>query len=260
MSSLIKAGDSRITSRGVYSLDLRSISDQAQLRLADAQAQATKIVFEARAVAEAQRESIEKSAREKGYHEGLEKGRSEGREAALTEARAQFAAQHSALVDSLTSLLEQFSARREEFLVAAKRDVVVLAIAIASRIFPRLNNFGEHTEAAVDSCKEALAAIGKVTQATIRVHPDDSAALTQFCDRLKEKLADAPHLHLVDDPEVGRGGIILRTADTLIDATIATRLERIADELVTNWRSRAGELSIPTQPTDQAEPQSDAEK
>ena len=40
-SSLIKAGDSRITTRGVFSLDLRSISDQARLRIADAQAQAS---------------------------------------------------------------------------------------------------------------------------------------------------------------------------------------------------------------------------
>ena len=243
---LIKAGDSRITTRGVYSLDLRSISHQAQSRLDEAQAQASKIVFEARAHAESLRESIKTAARDEGYREGLEKGRTAGHETALAEARERFTAQHSSLVETLTTLFDQFSSRREEFLVSARRDVVVLAIAIAARVFPRLDALGEHTDAAVEACKEALAIVGKATDATIRVHPDDSAALAQFCDRLRETLANAPHLHLVDDDDVGRGGVVVSAADTTIDATLATRLERIADELVDDWRSRAKELSLPT--------------
>jgi flagellar assembly protein FliH len=239
--TVIKAGDARALTRGLYSLDLRDIAGKAEAMLSTARSEAARLVEEARRQALAEREGIRQSAQRKGYAEGGAAGRA----AALEEARKRFAEEQTALTVALGDLLGAFGARREELYLAARRDVVVLAMAIAQRIVSRLAGMADAApEMAAEACRQALELVGEATEAVIRVHPDDRRALEQIAEGLSRAVQSSRHLRLVEDPSVGRGGVVVETADCAVDAQAASRVDRIADELVTDWRQRMKALAI----------------
>jgi flagellar assembly protein FliH len=242
---LIKAGDARVLTRGMYGLDLRDISRQADATLSEARAEAERIVADALQQGQEQRQAVLQEARREGYEKGLAEGRAAGQEAGLTQCRQEFADQQADLISSLTGLFEAFSARREQMYLAARRDVVVLAVAIARRLARKLTAIEEvASDAATEACAEALELVRGATDATVRIHPRDRAALQRVAEELAGSMESSRHIRLLDDASVGRGGVIVETAESTIDATIDARVERIADELVTDWRERTKALSL----------------
>lgn len=234
--------------------------------LEEARTEAQRLVREGRLEADAERQRVLQAAHRQGYDEGLTQGHEEGRAAALEEARKQFAAEQAVLVNTLINLVDTFKASRERLFVEARRDVIVLATAIASRIVDALSNDDAiASDAATSSCREALELIGEVTEVVFRAHPDDVDALARFCDEivvsgLLGRPADpswpaspAPQdsarpVRVVADAAVGRGGVIVQTADSIVDATVASRVARIADELVSDWRGRMTQLGLGSHP------------
>ncbi len=242
---IIKAGDTRVSTRGMYGLDLRDISRQADLMLSEARAEAESIIADARRQGHDQRQAILEEARREGHAKGLAEGQAAGREAGLTECRRQFADQQADLISSLTGLFEAFSARREQMYLAARRDVVILAVAIARRISRKLTAIEDMAlDAATEACAEALDLVREATDATVRIHPQDRAALQRVAEELAGSMESARHIRLVEDDSISRGGVIVETAESTIDATVDARVERIADELVTDWRERSRTLSL----------------
>lgn len=245
MSSVIKAHDQMRLSSGLHSLDLRDIAKQAESFLASARAEAERIVQEARAQAEVERQSIHQVATRKGYDQGLVKGAEAGREKALAEAKASFSEDQDLLVSTLSKLIGDFDERRERLYAAARLDVVVLAIAIASRLSEKFSLMEDIApDAAVQACREALVLLRDATEVVIRVHPEDSAALGHLADQLASAMKTSRHFRIVEDHDIDRGGVKVEASDSSVDATITARIERIADELVTDWRKRMKDLSI----------------
>jgi len=245
--SVIKAGDARLATRGMYSLDLRDIEHEAAQVLAAARAQAERIIAEARAAAQAQSELTRQTAHREGYAQGQARGQETGHAAALEEARARFAEEHAALGQTLTEALAAFAARREQLYVEARRDGVLLAATIASRAWSRLAaDETVVTQVAIDAMSEALELVGRATQATVRVNPADAAALERFAASVLGVAQDSAHLRLVADESVARGGVRIETADASVDASINQRLDRVADELVSGWRERLVALGLDT--------------
>lgn len=244
-SVIIKNGQAHRHSGGPCALDLRDIARQAELMLAAAHGQAEKIVGDTRALATKQAEAIRQSAYDAGRKAGLAEGRAAGRETALTEARRKFAQSQKSLVSTLTKLLADFNERRENLYAAARRDVVVLAVAIAGRITNKFACMADIApDAATQACEEALTMLREATDVVVRTHPDDAAAIEDLQQQLTRTMKASPHMRIVEDAEVDRGGVKVQTADAAIDATISTRIERIADELVSDWRRRLKELPI----------------
>ncbi|MBN2563519.1 MAG: hypothetical protein JXQ75_21580 [Phycisphaerae bacterium] len=244
-SVVIKAGEARMLSRGAYGFDLRDIAREAEGMLAAARAEAEGIVGQARRQAEAEREAVRQAAHRGGYEQGIAEGREAGRAAALVEVREQFAKDQGSLVSALKSLLDGFSGQREQLYLAARRDVVVLAIAIARRISKRLDVMDDVASgAAAAACQEALGLLAEATEAAVRAHPDDCQAVESLAGSLGGSLLSSRHIRVVRDATVGRGGVVVETADSTVDARVASRVDRIADELVTDWRDRLKALSI----------------
>lgn len=245
MSTVIKAGDARAVTGGALGLDLRDIATSADQILASARAQAEAIVREARRRAEEERKTIVHAAHADGYAAGLTEGRAAGEKAAAEAAARKFEADQVTLLTALTSLLSEFERRREQLYVSARRDVVVLAIAIASRI---ASKFAQMTEAApqiaVEACAEALSLIREATEVVVTVHPDDAAAVSTMAAGLSSTIRAASHLSLATDPNAPRGSARVATADTQINGDIRRRIESIANELVDGWRERMAELNI----------------
>lgn len=242
---IIKAGEARLLSHGLRSLDLRDIAKQAEAMLDRARVEAAAIIETARREAEAERELVRQTAHRRGHEEGLAQGRQAGEAQALAEAREQFAEQQAGPVAELQMLLATFGEQRERMYLAARRDVIVLAMAIARRVVGGLADLdGTSNAAAVQACAEALELLGGVTEATILVHPADWQAVSTFAGQLGEQMQITGAVQVLKDETVGRAGVIVRTADCVIDGRAAARVERIADELITDWRGRTALLSL----------------
>jgi len=242
---IIKAGDVGRVTRSLRSLNLRDIAEQAEAMLAAARVEAERIVSEARREAQAGREGVRQAAHDEGRAEGLAEGKQAGHQAALAEAREQFAADQSALQSALSKLLEDLGERREQLYASARRDVVVLAIVIASRIVRRFASLeAVAPDAAMDACEEAFGMLQAASEVVVRTHPDDAASIERLAGQVAEQIKTSRHVRIVEDESVGRGGVRVAAADTAVDATIDSRIERIADELVTDWRQRAATLGI----------------
>lgn len=244
-SGVIKAEVAHSLAGGLCSVDLRDIAAQAEAMLAAARAEADQIVASARDEARAQSEAIRQDAHREGHKEGLAQGQAQGQAAALAEARERFTQDQDSLVSALTDLLAAFAAKREQMYLAARRDVVVLAVAIARRIAGKLEEMVDVApDIAAAACGEALDLVQGATEASIRAHPDDWAALEHLAESLHKETQASRHVRVVEDASVGRGGVIVETADSTVDATLTSRIERIADELVTDWRGRMKALSM----------------
>lgn len=243
--AVIKAGQERIVSQGYCSFDLRDISRQAASILNDAKIEAVRIVAEARTQAAAIRQEESTDARRGGYQEGLIQGREDGRAAGLAESRERFKTEQAALLSTLTDLARQFDAKRERLYLEARQDVLVLGIAIAARICRKFTDAEELSlPAASQACQDALAMLSDATQVVIRAHPGDAAAIERFCEDWSRAVKSSRHARIVEDSSIGRGGVIIESAESAVDATIGSRIERIADELVAGWREQMKKRSI----------------
>ncbi|RIK64014.1 MAG: hypothetical protein DCC65_15165 [Planctomycetota bacterium] len=243
--TIIKAGEAGRASRGMLGLDLRDIASQAESIVGAARAEADRILVEARRQADLLREHAAREGHATGRAQGLEEGRREGEQTALLAATARLDAEQASLVSALSNLLSEFRDRREALLLAARRDVVVLAVVIARRIAERLAALEDVApEIATEACAEALELVAEASRVLVRAHPKDVAAVRELAAPLAESLQSGRHLRVTEDASVGRGGIVLETPDSQIDGTLTGRIDRIADELVTGWRERLNQWSV----------------
>jgi len=248
---VIKAGDATAIPQGGLRLELRDVSEKVEKTLVDARREAEVILQSARNKAHAERTMLNDRARREGHEAGIALGRKQGYDQALAEAREKFTADQAKLVAALTNMAAEFIRRREEFYVAAKQDAVLLGIEIARRLAGRLGEVGDPSEAAQEAARAALELVGKATEVVICMNPEDRAALDCLvkasavgAPAMDAALCGTRHTQLVEDASIERGGVIVKTVDGEMDATVGGRLDRIADELLAQWRSRRGALGI----------------
>jgi type III secretion system HrpE/YscL family protein len=171
----------------------------------DAHAEAQRLVAEARAEA-ARLVAGAEAAREAGRREGRARGREEG----LAE---------------MTELLVRARAVLAAARADAAADLRTLAVRIAEKVLGRALQAAP--ELAGDLCAAALEAARHQREITLRVHPDDLAAVEAARPRLRHLLLRAPDLALRADPTVGRGGCVVETEVGAIDARLETQLDAI---------------------------------
>lgn len=245
MSALIKAGTQRSVASGFAGFSLRDISREAEAYLADARARGEQIVAEARQQAEQERASVREQARREGHAEGMAAGRKSGHDAALAEATAQFTADQKQLVATMEGLIRQFTEKRDRFFSQSRQDVVLLGIAIARRLVGKLADMdGMAGDIATQAAEEALSYVRSATDVTIRVHPSDASIMDAFVDLTSRRMFDGTHVRITEDDAIDRGGVVVESADTTVDANVTSRIDHIAGELAARWRERTKELSL----------------
>lgn len=237
--AIIKSGSERFISLGSSGLELRDIAAKADNVLAAARDEAARILASARSESEKLHEAARRQGLEEGKSSGRTLGQEEGRQEALEEARGRLKSDEAALLSAMKETVRSFSADRERMLSAARRDAVVLAVAIAGRICHKLSQIDEAAiEMAREACTEALQLISESTEAVIRVHPLDASSISELTAELADSIRSARGVRLAADESVGRGGVVVATSNSVVDASVAGRIERIADELISGWRGR----------------------
>jgi flagellar assembly protein FliH len=181
----------------------------------------------------------------RGYDEGYRAGMAEG----LAAGRAAMAAEASAYLDRLQSVLAALDEaasdlrRRQALALAGLEDTLArTAVDLAAAIIGRELQIAESPGA--DALARALALVPAGAKATARLHPADAALLDDVrpaTTLIAPEPAGTPAsaartipagVTIVPDPAIEPGGCILEVGDSRIDAQLGPALDRVRAALL----------------------------
>lgn len=159
-----------------------------------------------------------------GWAEGRRRAQDEAdhaaaaRTAADLEATQELQARHQALVVAVDGIIESCNAQLALRAEQIGAEATELGLRIAEAILGR--ELAVMTDPGAEAIARAVAEVPATAAATVRLHPEDKAALdvTSFEGRPLTVMADAG---------VPRGGALLETDITAVDATLATALDQV---------------------------------
>jgi flagellar assembly protein FliH len=151
-------------------------------------------------------------ARDEAYRQGLDEGR--------RQAEARLEAERTALRElgaGLNQLMQDF----EEGLA---NDVLSMSLELAKLIVRQVVKV--KPEVVLPVLREAISSLpGMDEQTTVRLHPADAQVLRRVTET--DKMLAALPWKIIEDPQIERGGCVLETATTEVDATLETRWRRV---------------------------------
>jgi flagellar biosynthesis/type III secretory pathway protein FliH len=177
---------------------IRSGATVIRRSVVDANAEAARVVAEARRQAERSREEAEAEAARIA-------------ERAKDLARAEAAAE---LIDAARA--------RDALLTRAEGELLEIALAAAERIVEAHVALGEGAVAQL--VRATLERARRARQATVLLHPDDAAAL--------DGAALPPNVEVIADPALTRGDCVVRSELGTVDARVRTKLAALRAALV----------------------------
>jgi flagellar assembly protein FliH len=169
------------------------------------------------AAAMAEADGIREAARAEGH--------AQGRREAAEEVRTQAAAGLELLADARRALDEL----RDEICDRLEADAAMLGLRLAEQIVS--GTIEVEPERLTEIAGLALRRLADRRAVTLIVNPADLELLAQTTERLSGELGGIEQLHVQADRRVGRGGVLARTDEGEIDATVETQVSR-ARELV----------------------------
>lgn len=169
------------------------------------------------------RAAATRSEHELGRQDGLEKGYQEGLAAAQQEMTAKLQAV-DALMASLSSPLAQMDNQ-------IARELIQLSVKLAETIIHQ--QVGHQPELVEKQVAEALATLSsKSSDIKLRLHPEDARILKESRPAASADDSESTEYRIVADDSLHRGGCILQTATTLVDATIEKQLRDLMVEML----------------------------
>jgi flagellar assembly protein FliH len=178
--------------------------------------------------AAAEAERVRELARAEGHADGLAQGREDG----LSEARSAASALQQALSEAL--------ALREQLAEETESDAVALALALAAKILA--GTLAVEPERVLDSVRGALRRVTDRRRVTVLVDPADLDTVCAAIAEVETQVGGIDHCDVQADRRVGRGGAIVRTLESEVDASVDTQLER-AREIIQAELAGAAEPS-----------------
>jgi flagellar assembly protein FliH len=158
-------------------------------------------------------EALERDSFVKGYAQGERTGL----EAASTRGQA--------MLRRLGETLQELTALRSEMIHRTERQVVQLALAIAERVIRREISLDRGLLYAM--ARVALDRLGEHASATIRLHPDDLAAVR--AGQASETFGE--HIKVVADPLVSRGGCLVQSDFGFMDVDVSAQFHELSKTL-----------------------------
>ncbi len=176
-----------------------------------------------------QLELLQKQAYEEGHEEGRRAGQEFGHREGLEEARRQIGEKLTRL-DALMSCLDHPFEQLDD---QVEREVVTLVISMVKQLVRReVKTDPGHIIGVV---REALGVL-PVSARDIRVtlHPEDAELVREVY-----AMGDADQQwQVVEDPVIQRGGCRVQTEDSMVDATLESRINALIAPLLAGERDR----------------------
>jgi flagellar assembly protein FliH len=152
-------------------------------------------------------------------------GEAEGRAVGIAAARDEM----EPTLQAVGAAVQALDALRDEAIAQLEGDAVNLALQLAEEIVA--GAVAVAPERLIDIAALALRRIRDRQHVTLVVNPADLDLMSQSVAALQAQLGGIDHLNVQADRRVGRGGVLARTVDGEIDASIETQLAR-AREIV----------------------------
>ncbi|NVK31761.1 MAG: flagellar assembly protein FliH [Gammaproteobacteria bacterium] len=160
-------------------------------------------------------ERWEAESREQGYAEGYAIGYDKG----VKEATAEILAKYAELPDLLNAVSEPLLQVNEE----VETELMRMVVAIAQQLVRReLKTQPGEIIGTIRACLQQLPS--SAVNVSVHVHPEDAALIRNL---LSEAGSDADW-KLKEDPLISRGGCMIHTDKSQIDATLESQLQRLA--------------------------------
>jgi flagellar assembly protein FliH len=194
-------------------------------RQLEAPAGSVRDVADVLSAAHADAEQIRQQARAEGE--------AEGRAAGMAAVRAEL----EPSLEAIASAAQALEGLRDQVVSELEHDAVTLALRLAEQIVA--GTIEVSPERVVDVAGVALRRIRDRQHVTLVVNPADLELMSGSVAQLQSQLGGIEHLNVQSDRRVGRGGVLARTDEGEIDASLETQLAR-AREIV------AAELSPPS--------------
>jgi len=200
---------------GLAGFNLDDLSQQAQKRLADCQAEVVRLLDAARVEAQALRDNA------------IADGLAEGRKRAADEAQAalQIALQARMGEHSVAarSMVDQIATQHQRWMQSYADTVIQLAIDVAERVIrARLTH---EPEILIRWAADALTATRSAKRITVAVHPETLAELGKDLDELLATPGLPEDSTIVPDASVARAGVVVRQLGGEVDVSLHTQLD-----------------------------------
>lgn len=186
-----------------------------------AREEAERILGEARREADALRREAREQGLADGMREGVEAGKAEGREEAVKELRAtldRWLAMGDALAEAWRRRFEGVEEEARDLSVAAAEQLVRGHLALKP-------------ESILDVVRDCLRHAAEADQITVLVSPKDVAILREAREDLAGVLKGTGRFEIVEEPKMEAGSCVVETRTQVIDATRATRVDRLKGQL-----------------------------
>ncbi len=230
MGTVIKASGAGRIKRNLQTFALKDHMAEAHRVIADAHGRAEELMQEARKDAERMKQDARRLGYTNGYAMGLDKGREKGHEEAFKTAKANFIEQQQPLIGALQTVSDTFESRIDNLIDRARRDVLILAVAIAERVTKRVGILD--TDAAAANAEAAIRSCVGESDLVIHVNPRDAENMRIYASKIVEQLAGKRHIRFAEDENIEPGGAIVESAATRVDATLATQFKHAAEILL----------------------------
>jgi flagellar biosynthesis/type III secretory pathway protein FliH len=178
-------------------------------------------------------DSIIKQARQEAAGiraQATEEGRKAAFQAAEGQLKSKIDEQLVSLIPALKQAVTQILDARQSWQRHWEQHALRVAAAIASRVVRR--QIERVPLITLDLVREALQLASGSERITLRLHPDDRAALGEQADKLIGELGSLADVRVQEDPSIGRGGCRVDTEFGSIDQQLETQLARITAELL----------------------------
>ncbi len=243
--------------RDAIVLDMSDLRAQADRIKSAAEAEAQRILAEARVTAADLAASAEAASRQKGHEQGLQQGLEEGRKAGHAEALSRAGAQLTQIQKSWVDAAGSWDAQRDAMEREAADSLLRLALVFAEKVVRR--TVAVDPQVVVRQLADALTYVLRPCEVKVAVHPEDRPALEQAMPQLLAGLTHLKHVHLVDDASIARGGCVVAYGQGRIDATVDTQLRRLVEMMLPAGAAAQQEPLVaeaPGAPTDSDSPPS----
>jgi flagellar assembly protein FliH len=172
------------------------------------------------------------AARAQGYAAGWAEGRQVALASAVADeqqraevrglAHAQAVADQDAATAALQRVVDGYADSAAGVLDDLAGSTVALALQLAEAILGR--EVATAADPGADALRRALVAVPPAVAVTVRLHPDDRAALDPA-------VLDGRPVTFVDDPALERGDAVVETDTGVVDATLRGALARVLEVL-----------------------------
>lgn len=155
----------------------------------------------------------------------LETAKREGYDAGVAQGREKL----EMAAERLNRIAIELASLKPRLLAEATDETLSLTVAICERILGPLA--GEAPEYVTGVVTRALGAMSERENVTVRINPSDMQILIEAKPDILAGIDGIRNLTFLDDPGVQKGGCIVETGSTEIDARLKTQLDEIVRAL-----------------------------